>query len=126
MTTSTYGYTRKLEGLSFGRRSSDNRRAAAGGLRRADGDRYSGHAEQKLNIDGRNYKILGACNPPLAHRALQAEPLNRVAPALQRRRLRGGRRHDQCLGDQADEMFKLVGNPAVAPVAAEVDAKLRR
>ena len=30
--------------------------------------------KKKIDVDFRNYKILGACNPPFAHKALSAAP----------------------------------------------------
>ena len=31
--------------------------------------------KKKIDVDFRKYSILGACNPPLAHKALQGDPL---------------------------------------------------
>jgi uncharacterized protein (DUF302 family) len=81
--------------------------------------------KKKLDIDFRDYVILGACNPPLAHQALSNEPeVGLLLPC------------NVCLwseGDgvtvamvRPDALFMLVGKPAVEPIARQVDEKLRR
>lgn len=81
---------------------------------------------EKLGVDFRPYKILGACNPPLAHRALQAEPeiclllpCNVVVEAGSA----GGSRVSFLDPNAA---LGLVGNPDLEPIAAEAAQRLMR
>ncbi len=82
--------------------------------------------KKKLDVDFRKYVILGACNPPLAHQALQAElfmglllPCNVVVMERE-----GGGSVVSLI--QPTEMFRIVENPDVAPVASEVSTRLER
>jgi uncharacterized protein (DUF302 family) len=79
----------------------------------------------KLGVDFRPYKILGACNPPLAHRALSAEPL--IGLLLPCNVVLFEETDGQMAVSIAkpEEMFKMVNNPELLPLAKEVDQKLR-
>jgi uncharacterized protein (DUF302 family) len=83
--------------------------------------------KQKLDKNFRKYVILGACNPPLAHRALESEleiglllPCNVVVYETE-----PGRSAVSAMAPLA--ALGVVGdNPALMAVAQEADARLRR
>ncbi len=78
----------------------------------------------KLGIEGEPYLILGACNPPLAHRALQAEPdLGTLLPCNVVVYRRGGETKISAI--DPERMLSIVDNDELAPVAAEVKSRLR-
>ena len=80
---------------------------------------------EKLGVEREPYVILGACNPSLAHRALGAEPeLGTLLPCNVVIYRSEGTTHIAAI--DAERMLSLVENPDLAPVAAEVGARLAR
>jgi uncharacterized protein (DUF302 family) len=79
---------------------------------------------EKLGVEGDPYLILGACNPPLAHQALQAEAdLGVLLPCNVVVYRRGGETRISAV--DPERMLSIVDNPELAPVAAEVTGRLR-
>lgn len=83
--------------------------------------------KQRLGVDRPRYVILGACNPPLAHRALTAEPsIGLLLPC----------NVIVYEGDAPGEtviallnpltMAQMSDNPALSAVAEEAHARIRR
>jgi uncharacterized protein (DUF302 family) len=81
--------------------------------------------KEKLGVEFPRYVILGACNPPLAYQAIQQEinlglllPCNAVVYERDGRVFAGA--------VDAAKMLAVVGNPAMEPMARDVNARLRR
>jgi uncharacterized protein (DUF302 family) len=82
--------------------------------------------KKKINVDFRRYRILGACNPTLAHEALQIEdkvgtmlPCNVVIQDVD-----GGRTEVAAIDPVAS--MQAIDNPRLKDAAKHVQAKLRR
>ena len=82
--------------------------------------------KQKLGVDYLPYKILGACNPPLAHRALTAAPeVGLLLPCNVTVRLLENGAVEVAMIDPLI-MMSVISNPALKPVADEARARLER
>jgi uncharacterized protein (DUF302 family) len=82
--------------------------------------------KQKLGEDMRPYRILGACNPPLAHQAVTAVPeIGLLLPCnVLVREDDEGKVHVSFM--DPGSVLGLVDNPDVEPLAAQVREKLER
>lgn len=82
--------------------------------------------KEKLDVDFRKYRILGACNPPLAHKALSAETeLGLLLPCNVIVYDKGDGKSQVAAMDPASAM-SMVDNPAVEPIAADVTERMKR
>jgi uncharacterized protein (DUF302 family) len=81
--------------------------------------------KKKLDIDHNRFMILGACNPPLAHRALTAEPEIGVLLPCNVIVYETDEGKTVVSAINAKTMFSVVDREDVLPVAEEVSRRLQ-
>jgi uncharacterized protein (DUF302 family) len=81
---------------------------------------------KKLGVTVPPYRILGACNPQFAHRALETDPrIGALLPCnVVVREDSAGAVHVEFM--DPDAVLGLVGRPEIGPIAAEVRGRLQR
>jgi uncharacterized protein (DUF302 family) len=82
--------------------------------------------KKKLEVDFRPYKILGACNPKMAHQALQAEDKIGVMLPCNVILQDAGEGKVEVAAVDPEASMQAVGNPSLSEIAAEVGRRLRR
>ena len=81
--------------------------------------------KKKIGVDFRPYRILGACNPGLAHKALQLEDkIGTMLPCNVVVQDAGGGKTEIAAIDPVASMA-AIDNPELKEAAAEVQAKLK-
>lgn len=82
--------------------------------------------KKKLNVDFRNYRILGACNPHFAHQALQAE--DKIGTMLPCNVILQEKAEGNVEVSAVDPVasMKAIENPKLGEIAQQVQAKLKK
>jgi len=82
--------------------------------------------KEKLGVDFKKYVILGACNPPLAYKALLAE--DKIGTMLPCNVLVIEQGHDKIEVAAVNPVASMsaVGNPSLGDVAGDVTGRLKR
>ena len=124
-TTASYGHTKNLGLVNFEETRTkviDTLQANGFGvLTEID---VKATMKKKLDADFNQYRILGACNPKMAHKALTGEPLIGLLLPCNVVLMEEDDGSVNVSIIKPGEMFKVVDNPEVEPVAAEVDQML--
>jgi uncharacterized protein (DUF302 family) len=81
--------------------------------------------KQKINVDFKKYTILGACNPPIAHKALQEEEeIGLLLPCNVIVYEKDGKTRVSIFDPMV--MTWIMENDQMKPIATEVQEKLQR
>ena len=81
--------------------------------------------KKKMEADMRPYKILGACNPPLAYKAIQAEDkIGTMLPCNVILQEKDGRTEVSAVDPVAS--MQAIENPSLGELAGDVRDKLQR
>ena len=81
--------------------------------------------KQKLDLEYKNYKILGACNPTLAHEALGSEPLVGILMPCNVLIIDNEDSSTKVVFPSAKDLLEVTNNQAIFELADKVDSLLK-
>ena len=81
--------------------------------------------QKKLNLEYKNYKILGACNPTLAHEALESESFIGILMPCNILIIDNEDQTTKVVFPVAESLLEVTGNESIFDLAKKVDDLLR-